>query len=823
MVVEAARDLRKQLRIALRQAKSDYLHQLAAQLEQAGQAANTKWLFEALRPFRSTSSKGRRLRPLACIKSGDKPAADQDEACHVWEGHFGAIEGGAVHTPAALVCQHRKAIARAVPQMSFPSIQEWEKQFRGLARGKAPGADGLCSEHYHSAPAAFTECTFPIALKAAVTGTEPLKWKGGIACPLYKQKGDSSDPHNHRSILLAEMLAKRYHRWVRSSIVPVFDRERLALHAGVSGRLSTSALSLSLRAFQARMQETRQSYGLRFLDLKSAFYSVLREFLVGSPGKDDLPDRQPWGEFLGRLQGILDSTWFVISGSSRVVVTEKGSRPGDPLADILFALVAQQVLRVTEDSILQRGAAAALPLAAIIQEKAGTVHDFVSCCWHDDLAVAIVADAQQLEATCRSVSHVVFDAFRTRGLSPGLAKGKTEWILCPQGSHSKETKRNVLRGSQHFVHLLQEDGPPLSIGTTNLYRHLGSMISCDGSLLPEIRRRLGEAFAAGQPLRKQVFGNPRLPLHVRITLFRSLVLSRLLHNCGAWPVLQKGEARAWQGGVLRLYKLLLTGAAGIHDAHNVAQEICTGVQLPSPAQLLHIERLRLLYQLATRACQPVLALLEAGLGSERCWLSAANQGISWLAEACRRHLPQPWIAHPSPDEVIAWIRPTGTKFLHAIQKGWGHACRQKPDSVILLLPQPLPCPPAACPLCAFVAKNRTGLCGHLSHHHSLRSVARRLVRGTNCPECCREFHTRQRILAHLRKHKQCLFALRSKGLLLTEEEAFELDAAEVQRIKVHRGKGRQDLCPYEEGAVAIAQIPAQQSTVGALFLEDFLC
>ena len=846
VVLQRYREISKLLRAALRQAKTDYLHALAAQLEQAGRTANTKWLYQALRPFRSTSSKGKRLRPLACIKTEGRPAADMEEACQIWESHFGAIEGGSTQTPSALVHQHRQAVARALPQTTFPSILDWEKQFRGLARGKAPGADGLCSEHYHSAPAAFTECTFPIALKAAVTGTEPLKWKGGIAFPLYKQKGDSSDPQNHRSILLAEMLAKRYHRWVRSSIVPVFDRERLALHAGVSGRLSTSVLSLSLRAFQARMQETRQSYGLLFLDLKSAFYSVLRDFLTGA-SKDDMPDRlqqlgfpseqaeeiittlddfhpssQPWGDFLGRLQGILEATWFVISGSNRVVVTGKGSRPGDPLADVLFALVAQQVLRVIESSIMQQGAAAALPLAAIIQEKAGTVHDFISCCWHDDLAVAIVADARQLEATCRSVSRVVFDAFRTRGLSPGLAKGKTEWILCPLGSHSTETKRTVLRGDRHFIHLLQEDGPPLSIGTTTTYRHLGSIISSDGSLLPEIRRRLGEAFAAGRPLRKQVFGNPRLPLHVRVTLFRSLVLSRLLHNCGAWPVLQKGEARAWQGGVLRLYKLLLTGKAGTHDAHNTAQGICTGATLPSPAQLLHLERLRLLYQLATRHCQPVLAILEAGLGSERCWLSAVNQGVQWLASVCPKFIPQPWATHPSPDEVLTWIRATGAKFLHAIQKGWGRACEQPPAQVTLLLPQPPPCPPAACPLCTFVAKNRTGLCGHLSHHHSLRSVTRRLVRGTKCPECCREFHTRQRILTHLRKQRLCLSALRAKGLLLTEAEAQELDVAEIRRIKACRGKGRQDLCPYEEGAVAIVQTVAQPTPIGALFLEDFL-
>ena len=111
-VLQSYRAISKQLRAALRQAKNDYLHALAAQLEQAGHVANTKWLYDALRPFRSTSSKGRRLKPLACIKSGGKPAADPEEACQVWEGHFGAIEGGVVQTPAALVSQHRQAVCQ---------------------------------------------------------------------------------------------------------------------------------------------------------------------------------------------------------------------------------------------------------------------------------------------------------------------------------------------------------------------------------------------------------------------------------------------------------------------------------------------------------------------------------------------------------------------------------------------------------------------------------------------------------------------------------------------------------------------------------------
>ena len=63
---------------------------------------------------------------------------------------------------------------------------------------------------------------------------------------------------------------------------------------------------------------------------------------------------------------------------------------------------------------------------------------------------------------------------------------------------------------------------------------------------------------------------------------------------GAWPSLRKGEAKAWQGGVLSLYKLLLTGSDAKHDAHISSVDLCKEVGLPSPAQLLHLERARLL-------------------------------------------------------------------------------------------------------------------------------------------------------------------------------------------------------------------------------------
>ena len=80
-----------------------------------------------------------------------------------------------------------------------------------LRNGKSPGHDGLRAEHVKAAPSAFSMHSYPLALKSAVVGAEPLRWKGGEAIPLYKGKGDLTDPGNYRSVLVSELLGKRFH------------------------------------------------------------------------------------------------------------------------------------------------------------------------------------------------------------------------------------------------------------------------------------------------------------------------------------------------------------------------------------------------------------------------------------------------------------------------------------------------------------------------------------------------------------------------------------------------------------------------------------
>ena len=131
-------------------------------------------------------------------------------------------------------------------------------------------------------------------------------------------------------------------------------------------------MTLALRAMQDHLRGRKQPHAIVFADLKAAFYSVLRIFLAAPPtdaltlqaqlrelGLDEhtvdaVADHVAhtmheggWVEetLIARLQHLLEATWFVMSEGTRLVSTGAGSRPGDPLADLIFALIVGPVLQ----------------------------------------------------------------------------------------------------------------------------------------------------------------------------------------------------------------------------------------------------------------------------------------------------------------------------------------------------------------------------------------------------------------------------------------------------------------------------------------------
>jgi len=122
--------------------------------------------------------------------------------------------------------------------------------------------------------------------------------------------------------------------------------------------------NLMVRMWQSNARATKKALGLAFLDVKSAFYRVVKAMLATVDGSADslarvfrdlqLPETA-YQQFLqnvgqsnmiekatgsrlvaGHVASSLSHTWFLIPNGQHVCAPKTGSRPGDPCADILF-------------------------------------------------------------------------------------------------------------------------------------------------------------------------------------------------------------------------------------------------------------------------------------------------------------------------------------------------------------------------------------------------------------------------------------------------------------------------------------------------------
>ena len=126
-----------------------------------------------------------------------------------------------------------------------------------------------------------------------------------------------------------------------------------------------------------------RSVGFFFCDIVSAYYSVFTALVTGVELHDhnvaQLFASLGWGpdalqEFVTLLEqasamsdaGVpphlaasaaeaLRNTWCTFSGCARVAMARRGSRPGDPLADLIFAFGAARMLREVRTTLLELG------------------------------------------------------------------------------------------------------------------------------------------------------------------------------------------------------------------------------------------------------------------------------------------------------------------------------------------------------------------------------------------------------------------------------------------------------------------------------------
>ncbi|CAE7897325.1 unnamed protein product, partial [Symbiodinium sp. KB8] len=287
----------------------------------------------------------------------------------------------------------------------------------------------------------------------------------------------------------------------------------------------------SLSTWRSHFADLEDGEGLScavmFLDLMSAYYGVIRETVMGS-GLGDRPlseiasslsltsedlqllrhyvscepvlQSQDAGALLSELtREMHSSTWFILSQDDKVVNTHRGTRPGGALADIVFNVLFSKVLQRRDLSGFRHaiptipwdGHRAPFSPIADVAPVPGVPQTVGDVVYADDLASLVVSDtADGLRSALCGVAAATLDVLGPHGLRPNYGPKKTAAIVAVQGRGSRKVRRVLFGDLRAKLPVFLENSGAVRIDLVTHYKHLGSHLSFDGSLLPEVKYRL---------------------------------------------------------------------------------------------------------------------------------------------------------------------------------------------------------------------------------------------------------------------------------------------------------------------------------------------
>ena len=483
---------------------------------------NPALMFQALRPKRPVNrDKGFKVaRPLPALDLSTSNSGENTRRRYlrVWELHFASIESSRLADRAEIMdfASSQQALT-LVPGFSLdqvPCVLDFERAIRGLSWKKAPGFDGLGAECWQSDMEGCRRHIYALFLKATARRFLPIQFRGGFLIPLFKNRGSMSDPASFRGILLQNTCAKIFAKTWRIQLAAHLDRQAAPLQLGCRKGLGVMCAHLPLRLHLDSSMAMGQSMAVIFIDVKAAYYSVVKELYNSYP---DCNSEKFLSNLFARLR-----------------------LPPDALADFID-YVGRTCL--TEDAGINE------TLSAMVQctlENFGTT-------WADDTCILLGGEATTLESRVGIAFSAIQEAFTKRGLVLSYGPHKTAVIIAFRGKDGKWCHNLLFSQETPLLKCCLEHSPPVDIQVYFTYKHLGSIVDASGSLLPEIKARAGKALHAVRPLVSSCLGSDKIPHARRRQILQSLGMSVLVHNVGSWRKLTVGEAEAWSAAIWKLY------------------------------------------------------------------------------------------------------------------------------------------------------------------------------------------------------------------------------------------------------------------------------
>jgi len=376
----------------------------------------------------------------------------------------------------------------------------------------------------------------------------PSAWLTGGIIPVPK-KGDLTSASNYRGITLMPIAAKIYNKMILNRIVPILDPLLRKNQNGFRKGRSTLSQILSIRRILEEMRKLNKEVTICFVDFKKAFDSISRELMFDILKLYGIPDK-----IVLAIRALYTSTKAKVvspDGDTDLFDILAGVLQGDTLAPFLFILVLDYVLRISVDSLNNKG----LKLKARQSRR------------NPSLFVTDLDFADDLALFSESIKHAedLLHSLETAASQVGLYcnEGKTEFLCSSNEMRALKSLNNV------------------NIKRVNDFKYLGSYIN-DSEHDFIVRKSL--AWKACNKLNKVWQSN--LPKELKLQTFKTLIEPILLYGSETWTMSRKME-RSIDG----CYTNLLRRVQNLHWEDHPTLGVIYG-SLPRISTVLTSRRLR---------------------------------------------------------------------------------------------------------------------------------------------------------------------------------------------------------------------------------------
>ncbi|CAE7459879.1 unnamed protein product [Symbiodinium sp. KB8] len=821
------------IRAAVRRDRIGYLEGLQAQVT-LQDLKNPKALYASVRrAFPSArASRRRHFQPLPAVQLEDGTlASTRRERNDRWIRHFSAQEGGQVVTATQYTDAVQRPDITVLPHgpvlciQDIPTLAELEQVILGLKPGKAAGPDGLTAEVFRADAARSARALFPLSLKTALGAREPSDWRGGMLMTLAKKASAALDCSAFRSILLENVAAKINHRILRQRLLPAFADYRCDTQAGQVPGIGVENIGLLVKAYQGWATSRHRVSALAFFDLRTAFYRVIRQALMpadsdhadtrdrrflellhdlGVPAQglaelvDHLTNMSVLQEAsvsasnVARVADLFRGSWFRLQQDSVLVLTRRGSRPGDPLADLLFAFSFTALCKSIEGKLQLAGLATPVPrLASAPPWHTWQEVDAIGLpAWADDFA--LLQSHTQPVPLCHGIVRsleIVATATTAAGMVLAYGEDKTAVLLssaCPRTLPGLITEDEQGQPRIRIHNAITQDSSWVPVVSS--YKHLGTVTVANSTPDAEIRYRYAQAQALLKPLRKRLFSAAVIPLALRRMLLRSLIMSKFVFASCTLTLTARMHRRTWCRLYVSLWRGLCRRTSETKQQHSF--EVLRQAQATSPLLALAQARATFFIRVLRTGPAALLHMLFAHweASPSTAWLqqfqldiqavAAYVPGVQVLLSA---NQPVLELVESLQQEPFWWPRQIRAA-ISAYAGELDQWAQQTPAAV------PAPTPSAEqgafrCHVCNSTFRLRKHLGAHQAKAHGLYSPVRRFAPLPYCGACMRWFHTVQRVQNHLKHSSACLVRLLHVSPPMTMEQVRDAEADDTSRRK----------------------------------------